>query len=176
MLFAGISIVGLKVFDSNQSYIKPQKEIDDIIVPDSSKKDVHLSKVIEELPKVIEEIPVINLVEHDVNDKSKQESHFVKFNEQEVEYPWADEFSEELYNHFAIDNNLVKYNVKEIECRSSLCLIEVYIGDNDPMGYATDLGKDLTSGFLKGHSFYFYSYDDFGTVTVEVGRYQEKLK
>jgi len=102
-----------------------------------------------------------------------QAKNHLPFKDQEVDYNWAPEFTDKLYDVFSSDEELTKLIVKEIECRATLCYLQFYVENADSIKQAQIVGKVLTSGDWQEHSFYLLGHPEPGVMTIQIGRFKE---
>lgn len=114
-----------------------------------------------------------NYTDNVENSNISQENVYLQFKDQEVDYEWAPEFTDKLYDFFSTNEELIKLNIKEIECRESLCHLQLYVKEVDSIEQAQIIGKAMKSGDWKEHSFYFSSHPEPGVMKIEIGRFKE---
>ena len=103
-----------------------------------------------------------------------QPKKHLPFKDQVVDYDWATDFTYEMYDLIASHEELTEHNIKDIECRATLCHLQFYVDDEDQaVSQAIIAGKVLTTGDWQGHSFYFIITADPQVMMIEIGRFKE---
>ena len=96
------------------------------------------------------------------------------FKDQVVDHDWAIDITYKMYDLFASHEELTEHNIKDIECRATLCHLQFYIVDeDDAISQAQVAGKILTTGNWQGHSVYLLMSPDPQVLMIELGRFKE---
>ncbi|WP_372771292.1 hypothetical protein [Pseudoalteromonas sp.] len=71
---------------------------------------------------------------------SKNELRSTKsFEEESVDESWAYDFSDKIFNFIHNHNEISNFNVKQIDCRQTMCKVELYINNNDSIIVAQNI-------------------------------------
>ncbi|MBB1386815.1 hypothetical protein H5119_14940 [Pseudoalteromonas sp. SG45-5] len=95
---------------------------------------------------------------------------YIPFDKQEVNYEWADDFTYQLYDFFSANEQLAALKLKNVECRASLCQLQLSATEADSIEQAMTIANTLRSDEKwKAYSFYLVGQADENTMTIEIG-------
>ena len=127
--------------------------------------------------------PGTEQVNEQVNEHAVASTHGVvsgnatlDFSQQEFDYQWAPEFSTRLDNLFHQSERLKMLKVKDIECRASLCKINVFSNGQQSLEMGVSIGVALEEAGLADHAYQFATKSDNGVFTVFVGRTKDSIR
>lgn len=104
-----------------------------------------------------------------VNDSTPSEK-FISFDEQEVNYEWADNMTYKLNDFFSFNEHLADLNLVDVQCRETLCHLKLSSTEADSIEKAIIIGNELRSDKeWENYSFYLVGQPDENTMTVEIG-------
>ena len=104
-----------------------------------------------------------------VNDSTPSEK-LISFDEQEVNYEWADNMTYKLNDFFSFNEHLADLNLVDVQCKETLCHLELSSTEADSIEKAIIIGNELRSDKeWENYSFYLVGQSDENTMTVEIG-------
>ncbi|MBE0361046.1 hypothetical protein [Pseudoalteromonas aliena] len=152
----------------NESEIS-NRRINSIYKPENSgaqKTGINVLKSLNQETLNKEKIPE---EDREVNEPSPSEV-FIPFDKQEVNYEWADEFTYQLHDFFSANEQLATLKLKNVECRATLCHLQLLVSEDDSIDQAIIIANTLRSDDKwKNYSFYLIGQTDESTMTVEIG-------
>ncbi|MBU1437801.1 MAG: hypothetical protein KKF79_10580 [Gammaproteobacteria bacterium] len=98
------------------------------------------------------------------------------FSEQEFDYQWAPEFTTRLESIFLQSERLNSLKVKDIECRASLCKINVLSDGLQSLELGVSIGMALEEAGLADNAYQFATKSDNGVFTIFVGRTKDSIR
>ncbi|MBU2427515.1 MAG: hypothetical protein KKA56_11610 [Gammaproteobacteria bacterium] len=98
------------------------------------------------------------------------------FSEQEFDYQWAPEFTTRLESIFHQSERLNSLKVKDIECRASLCKINVLSDGLQSLELGVSIGMALEEAGLADNAYQFATKSDNGVFTIFVGRTKDSIR
>ncbi|WP_062568042.1 hypothetical protein [Pseudoalteromonas arabiensis] len=106
-----------------------------------------------------------------VIDKSPKNIEKVPFDEQEVNYEWADEMTFKLNDLFSSNEQLAKLDLINVECRETLCHLDLTAEqDSESIEQAILIAEQLRSDAAwQDYVFYYVGQSEESTMTVEIG-------
>ncbi len=106
-----------------------------------------------------------------VIDKSPNNVEKVPFDEQEVNYEWADEMTFKLNDLFSSNEQLAKLDLINVECRETLCHLDLTAEqDSESIEQAILIAEQLRSDAAwQDYVFYYVGQSEESTMTVEIG-------
>ncbi|MFY8282790.1 hypothetical protein AAEU31_04505 [Pseudoalteromonas sp. SSMSWG5] len=106
-----------------------------------------------------------------VMDKSPKKIEKVPFDEQEVNYEWADEMTFKLNDLFSSNEQLAELNLINVECRETLCHLDLSADqDSESIEQAILIAEQLRSDDeWQDYVFYYVGQSEESTMTVEIG-------
>lgn len=98
------------------------------------------------------------------------------FGDQQIDFSWAPEFSSQLSGMFQQSELLQNLKVKDIECRHSLCRVQIYHEDQDALRLGVSIGSALEASGFTDHAYQFATQSENGVFTVYVGRDKNSIQ
>lgn len=98
------------------------------------------------------------------------------FGDQQIDFSWAPEFSSQLGVMFQQSELLHNLKVKDIECRHSLCRVQIYNEDQDALRLGVSIGSALEASGFTDHAYQFATQSENGVFTVYVGRDKNSIQ
>lgn len=98
------------------------------------------------------------------------------FGDQQTDFSWAPEFSSQLSGMFQQSELLQNLKVKDIECRHSLCRVQIYQEDQDALHLGVSIGSALEVSGFADHAYQFATQSENGIFTVYVGRDRNSIQ
>lgn len=96
------------------------------------------------------------------------------FTEQDVDEQWSLDFSDNLFFFLSYHKELSHLDVKQIDCRETMCKIDIFANESDPIEAAREIAQKLKDDEkFKEHPFYFDSSPDEGVIRIEINRYKQ---
>ncbi|AIY66745.1 hypothetical protein [Pseudoalteromonas piratica] len=117
----------------------------------------------------------INETSTDVIEQGKLFSHTKQsFTEQDIDEQWSIDFSDNLFFFLSYHKALSHLDVKQIDCRETMCKVDVFANESDPIEAAREIAQQLKNDKkFKDHPFYFDSNSDEGVIRIEINRYKQ---
>lgn len=96
------------------------------------------------------------------------------FTEQDIDEQWSIDFSDNLFFFLSYHKELSHLDVKQIDCRETMCKVDIFANESDPIDTAREIAQKLKDDEkFKEHPFYFDSSSDEGVIRIEINRYKQ---
>ncbi|MDE3271863.1 hypothetical protein [Pseudoalteromonas sp. G4] len=96
------------------------------------------------------------------------------FTEKDIDEQWSLDFSDNLFFFLSYHKELSHLDVKHIDCRETMCKVDIFANESDPIDAARDIAQKLKDDEkFKEHPFYFDSSPDEGVIRIEINRYKQ---
>jgi len=92
------------------------------------------------------------------------------FVDEQIDHAWAPEFSQQLGVMFQQNARLNDLKIKDIDCRSSLCRVQLYTEGAQSLAVGIKIGAALTETGFTDNAYQFDAATDDGLLTIYVGR------
>lgn len=117
----------------------------------------------------------VNKTSQEVNEQDRLLSHTkLNFTEQDIDEQWSIDFSDNLFFFLSYHKALSHLDVKQIDCRETMCKVDVFANESDPIEAAREIAQQLKNDEkLKDHPFYFDAHSDEGVIRIEINRYKQ---
>lgn len=96
------------------------------------------------------------------------------FTEQDIDEQWSLDFSDNLFFFLSYHKELSHLDVKQIDCRETMCKVDIFANESDPIDAAREIAQKLKDDEkFKEHPFYFDSSPHEGVIRIEINRYKQ---
>lgn len=98
------------------------------------------------------------------------------FDRQQIDFSWAPDFSRQLSGMFQQSSQLQTLKIKDIECRNSLCRVQIHNDDMDALRLGVMIGGALEESGFTDNAYQFATQGENGIFTVYVGRDKTSIR
>ena len=121
---------------------------------------------------------VVTKIEKEIDDEETESvtSSEINFTDQNIDEQWSIDFSDNLFFFLTYHKALTHLDVKQIDCRETMCKVDIFTNENEAIQAARDVANELKKDAkFKDHPFYFDSNPSEGVIRIEINRHQQTL-